>query len=229
MNTKLALVLAQPLLLALALPVLAETYDGFNKSRWQILVDGSNPVVKETNNRLEIQLPADSMESVTSGTFIGTHTSVCKLRGDFDVRVNYSLPEFPEFNGVRVGLSVTETSNPLVAPRAIERTSFSHHDVFPAGEAYLTDFGGVISGPVPTADLHGRLRLERVGNSLTGYYFDSQLGAWQAIAATAYTSEDVFFSIAAWSHDYAFDDRDVVVAFDKVFIKKGSLVGACKG
>ncbi len=220
-NTKLALVLVQPLLLTVSLLAFAETYDGFNRSRWQILVEGSNLVIKETNNRLEILLPADSMESPISGTFIGSHTSVCKLRGDFDLRVNYSLPEFPEFNGVRVGLSVTESSNPLVSPRAIERTSFSHHDVFPAGEVYLTDFGGVIATTVPTADLFGRLRLERVGNVLTGFYFDSQLGDWQAVSSANYTTGDVAFSIVAWSHDYAFDDRDVRVAFDRVFLKSG--------
>ena len=227
-NIKLALLSVQALLLTLSLPAFAETYDGFNRSRWQIVVNGSNPVVKETNNRLEILLPADSMDSPIAGTFNGSHTSICKLRGDFDLRVNYALPEFPEFNGVRVGLSVTESLDPLVSAISIQRTSFSQHDVIPASEVYLIDFGGIIATTVPTADTRGRLRLERVGNILTGYYFDSQLDNWQAISSATYTTGDVFFSIAAWSHDYAFDDKDVRVAFDRVFIEKGTLRGQCE-
>lgn len=186
-NIKLALLLVQALLLTLSLSAFAETYDGFNRSRWQIVVNGSNPVVKETNNRLEILLPADSMDSPIAGTF-----------------------------------------NALVSAISIQRTSFSQHDVFPASEVYLIDFGGIIATTVPTADTRGRLRLERVGNILTGYYFDSQLDNWQAISSATYTTGDVFFSIAAWSHDYAFDDKDVRVAFDRVFIEKGTLRGQCE-
>jgi hypothetical protein len=202
-------------------------YDDFNDPRWNVVVEGSVLEILEKRKRLEIFLPADATESPSTGTFSGNHVSVCKLRGDFDLRVQYLLLEFPAFNGVRVGMGVAESVIPQISPAAVERTSFSSHDVFPPGEVYLTDFGGDIS-IVPSTDTRGRLRLVRNGDLLTGYFFDAQASRWQAIGSTTYTTNDVVFSVAAWSHDYAFDDQDVRVAFDNVNVVRGSLHGECK-
>ena len=167
-------------------------------------------------------LPASSTQSPAGG-FSGNYVSTCKLRGDFDISVAYALLQFPAFNGVRVGLVVQESSG--VSPAAIERTSFSQHDALPPGEVYLTDFGGVTQ--VSTTDTRGKLRITREGNTLTGHYFDTDVKEWRRISSATYTTNDVEFSIAAWSHDFAFDDQRVRVAFDNVIIKQGVLIGAC--
>ena len=196
-------------------------YDDFNHPRWKIVTDGSGPESEETNRRLEIVLPADS-RGTTSDVFGVSYDSVCRLRGDFDIRVSYALLEFPALNGVRVGLGVHE---PGQFSQVVERTSFSQHDALPPGEVYLTDFGGVIE--VPTTDTSGRLRLVRKGKTLTGYYFDAISGDWQSISSVTYTANEVHFAIAAWSHDLFFDDKRVRVAFDQVVIRRGVLLGAC--
>jgi len=198
-------------------------YDHFDHPRWEIFTDGSGPRIIERNQRLEMLLPASSTESPAGG-FSGNYVSVCKLRGDFDIRVSYALLEFPAFNGVRVGLVVQESDQ--VSPAAVERTSFSQHDALSPGEVYLTDFGGVTQ--VSTTDTRGRLRLTREGNTLTGYYFDTNVKDWQSISSATYITNDVHFSIAAWSHDYAFDDQRVRVAFDNVHIQRGVLIGGCR-
>lgn len=198
-------------------------YDFFDHPRWEIFTDGSGPRIIERNQRLEILLPASSAES-GGGGFSGNYLSVCRLRGDFDIRVTYALLNFPAFNGVRVGLVVSESGQ--VSSAAVERTSFSQHDALSPGEAYLTDFGGVTR--VSTTDKRGRLRLMRTGNTLTGYYFDHNFKEWKSISSASYTINDVYFSIAAWSHDAYFDDKEVRVAFDSVIINQGRLIGACQ-
>jgi len=225
-NTSKGALLLAPLL-GFAVTALADTYDGFNRSRWQVVVYGSNPVIREANNRLEVLFPADSEESPVTGGFNGGVTSTCMLQGDFDIRVNYVLVDFPQLNGVRIGLSVSESPVDQVSPAAIERTSFSRHDILAAGEVYLTDFVGAINR-VSTSDTQGRLRLTRVESILSGYYFDSNLGDWQLVSSAPYTRNDVAFSVGAWSHDYAFDDKDVRVAFDKVIVDQGILRGHCR-
>jgi len=62
---------------------------------------------------------------------------------------------------------------------------------------------------------------------LTGYFFDDNSGDWQSISSAAYTTNDVLFSIAAWSQSSYFDDKRVKVAFDQVVIERGALSGAC--
>ena len=201
-------------------------YDNFNNAsrpRWNVLIDGLGPEIEEANRRLEIVLPADSREEST-GVFGSTYESVCRLQGDFDIRVSYALLEFPDFNGVRVGLGVAERDHHF--SQAVERTSFSQHDALAPGEVYLTDFGGGIT-QVPTTDTRGKLRLAREGNTLIGYYFDVTSGDWQSISSATSTTNEVHFSISAWSHDYAFDDKRVKVAFDQVVIERGVLRGAC--
>src|SRR4030095_4321283 len=144
-------------------------YDNFNnasRSRWNVLADGLGPDSEETNRRLEIVLPADSIESPVSlfdGISVG-YLSVCRLQGDFDIRVSYALLEFPAFNGVRVGLGAVESGQGAFS---VERTSFSQHDYLPPGEVYLTGFPVI---QVPTTDTQGKLRLVREGHTATGYY-----------------------------------------------------------
>ena len=86
------------------------TLTTLSRPRWNVLTDGLGPDSAETNRRLEIVLPADSTESPVSlfGGFSVSYLSVCRLQGDFDIRVSYALLEFPVFNGVRVGLGVQE-------------------------------------------------------------------------------------------------------------------------
>lgn len=201
-------------------------YDNFNNAsrpRWNVLADGLGPDSEETNRRLEIVLPADSMESpVSLFGFSVSYRSVCRVQGDFDIRVSYALLEFPALNGVRVGLGVAESGRFL---RAVERTSLSQHDFLSPGEVYLTDFGSITQ--LPTTDTQGKLRLVREGHTLTGYYFDANSGDWQSISSAMFTTNEVHFSISAWSHDSVFDDKRVKVAFDQVVIEQGALSGAC--
>ena len=87
-------------------------------------------------------------------------------------------------------------------------------------EAYVIDFSGYIQF-VPTSDKSGKLRLVRSGSEITGYYRKSS--GWAKISSSTVSTGDVTFGISAWSHDYAFTDKQVKIAFDNFVINKGEL------
>ncbi len=184
-------------------------------------VVGTGPSLSETNQKLEIYFP-----SFSNGSAFGAgYSSVCKLRGDFDVQVDYELLLWPFANGVRVGLAAAN----LGSPAAVERTNFSaniSNDVpgWPR-EVYLAHFSDGVNGITESADFAGKLRLVRTGDQLTGYYFAS--GGWVPIN-TAYTStNDTAVSLSAWSHDNIFTGQDVKLAFDNFIVNRGLAV--CQG
>lgn len=200
-------------------PVHAQVlYDDFNdntinSSLWTDVHGGSGPTIDEINQRLEITHPAAS----SGDTFFAQYTSICQLRGDFDIQVDYQLLTWPSANGVRIGLNIAGVG-------ATERVSFGTSADFPGQprEVYLTHYADGVQGITATDHLVGKLRVVRSGNTLTGYYFS--FGNWVAIHTGPATTDDVNFIVASWSHDYAFTNQEVKVAFDNVIVNQGQLI-----
>jgi hypothetical protein len=189
-----------------------------NHTLWVAHVTGSGPTIDETNQRVEITIPAAS-----SGELFGAgYSSICKLRGDFDIHVDYELLVWPSANGVRMGLSAGGRHGHM------ERVSFSSSD-FPVKprEVYLTHFDDGVHGITATSDLSGKLRLVRNGSMQTGYYFDSGSGNWIAIHSASVTTADTSFSIGAWSGDNCFANQKVKIAFDNLVVNRGEVI--CPG
>ena len=197
-------------------------YDDFNDNvtnttLWNILEYGG-PYVNETNQRLEITIPPDS----SGDTFSAGYASKCALRGDFDVCVDYHLLTWPENSGVRAGLWIERSPSTYT----VERVSYSSSDYFDQGDHYTTNFADSILLSV-TDDTDGRIRLVRTGTTFKGYYFDEISHDWvllQSIQGNVMSSRDVTFMMKAWSHDYAFGDELVKVAFDNFVINKGEVI-----
>ena len=190
-------------------------YDDFDDNtidplRWTSILEGTGPTVAETNQRLEITHPADA----TGGIFLTGFSSVCLLRGDFDVQVDFDLLIWPTGNGVRMGLIVTNGRNSNV-----ERSSNPDSDV------YLTNFDDGVQGITPTTDLSGKLRMTRSGSNLTGSFFNNSTQTWIPIHTfDAATTRDVQFHLWSWSHDRIFANMEVEVAFDNVIVNQGQLI-----
>lgn len=203
-------------------PVTAAVLDDFddqtvNTHLWTRNVQGVGPTVAELNGRLEIRLPPTSIEDPTLRVLRGGYSSVCQLRGDFDIQVNYQLLDWPFSNGVRVGLGT--------GLGATERTSFGLAADFPGEprrETYLTHFQDGLVSIVSTTDTVGTLRQVRVGNTVSGYYRQGQ--EWVPIGSAAAPTTDVGFSLSAWSHAYAFSGSDVRVAFDDITLNAGEVI-----
>jgi len=187
--------------------------NNINPDLWTVDLFGSGPQLVEANQQLQIGFPRTS-----SGTaFGGGLVSNFLLRGDFDVQVDYRLLTWPFSNGVRLALAIEEEYG-------VERTSFGSQSDYPhlPREVYLTHFLDGATGFTATADVTGTLRLVRAGATETGYYCSS--GDWVLIHTGPGPTRDVAIQVHAWSHDYAFMDRDVLAAWDNLVVKSGELV-----
>jgi hypothetical protein len=194
-------------------------YDDFNdntvdSAKWNSYLTGSGPTFAETNQRLEISIPASSSGSSSGMLFLAGLTSTCGLSGDFDIQVSFQLLNWPAKSGVRVGLS---------PGWAVERVSLSDKENPPTTLREVYVMHGW-DGLTATSDQSGKLRLVRSGNTMTGYYY---AGSWIPVASKAQTTGPVSFFIAAWSHNWAFIGQDAKIAFDDVIVNQGNLDCSC--
>ncbi len=197
-------------------------YDDFNDNAcdsaiWDIIEYGG-PVTDESNQQLEITLPADS----AGENFYAGYASKYMLRGDFDLQVDYHLIAWPSNNGVRAGLWIERSPYTFT----VERACYGISDGFSPGDHYTTNFADSILLSV-TNDTDGTLRLVRTGTTFEGYYFDEVSHDWilsQSLEGDVMSARDVTFMIRAWSHDYAFGDELVKIGFDNFVINKGDVI-----
>lgn len=199
--------------------VMADNFDDntTNSLLWAASATGGSAYA-EANQRLEIVFP-----STSNGSDFGTgYTSRCRLRGDFDVQVDYELLNWPQANGVRIGLGS--------AGGVVERTSFSSNIYsdyigWPR-EVFLTHLtGDGVNGIVETGIEPGKLRLVRQSGVLTGYSFTSD--GWVPVHSGYSTTNDSAISLSAWSHNGIFTGREVKLAFDNFVVNQGQPV--CQG
>jgi WD40 repeat protein len=167
---------------------------------WSPFVLGTGPSVAQTHGDLEVAIPPDAQNDPTREVFGAGVNSVCTLGGDFDLRVDYALLDWPPRNGVRVG---------LVAGSAgiTERVS----DIAGVDDKYVMGIASASFGVTPTTDRTGALRIVRKGDTVASYVLAN--GSWVALADAQTTSSPVGFAIEAWSHDSLFGHQGVRVAF----------------
>lgn len=190
-------------------------YDDFMPTKWLQSGQGSGVAVQQKNGKLEMVVDRAAVGSV----FVGRYDSNCRLRGDFDVSVNYSLPAMQANSGVRLGLIIPGAGH-------IERSSMSSHDVMPAGEYYFGSVGNTGSAWVGTADSGATLRITRTGTAMALYFYNAATPGWQLLHSGSISTADMPMQLQTWSHDPYFDNRTVTVQFDDVVLSKGRLVGA---
>ena len=204
-----------------------DNINGVTAGNWTAVVEGTNPSVQEANQRLEVTLPANSLDS-SKLVFEAGYQSTCQLQGDFDVQTDYNLLDFPQYNGVRVGLTVGARVRQSSTIYAVQRASLSLHEGgLAASEVVGVNFTNTFGGVDVVGNTAGTLRLERVGNTLRGYRYNNN--SWQLLDSATVTTDALPVTISAWSHNDRFDNKNVKVAFDNFKVTKGALVGdSCK-
>lgn len=207
-------------LLLVAAPAASQVFiDDFDDNHidadaWSVFYSGSGAQVAEQNQRLEFYLPPDAH----GGEFGVRLISNFLLHGDFDIRVDFSLLEWPRYNGMRMCMGLTH--NPY-DDYGVERQSLSVNEPLGPLEAYAADFGPFVW--IPTEDATGTLRLVRSGGVQTGYYYGA--GDWVPMLSDAAPTEDITIQLYGVSLDYAFEDVDVRAAFDNFTVVTGELIG----
>jgi len=198
--------------------VFRETFDDnqIDPAIWTMHVYGTGPQISPVNQQLEISIPGSS-----SGRDFGAKlSSNFRLRGDFDIQVDFRLLVWPYGNGVRTALG---RDSGFLYPPGLERISFGQND-YPGAprESYLTDFDGGVCGITETSDITGTLRLVRTGSSQTGYYYHPS-GQWVAVCTDSAPTDDMTIQLSAFTA-YQFMGWDVLMAFDNFVVNSGELV-----
>lgn len=184
--------------------------DTIDPNLWWVDLYGAGVQLTEVNHQLEFGFAADAHGSEYGARLL----SLFQLRGDFDVQVDYSLPQWPNGNGVRMAIGLTDA---YYDDYGVERSSLPDLGI---SEAYVADFGPFII--IPTDDFTGKLRLVRSGATQTGYYWAA---GWIPILTDSAPTGDTTIQLHAWSHDYAFGDRSVIGALDNFAVVSGEVIG----
>lgn len=191
-----------------------------NSALWSAQTVGSGPTVSPSGSGLGVSLPSTS--SAASGNFLGGVVSTCVITGDFDAQVDYSLSAWPAANGARIGLVAPWTGDPWIGfGGAAERSSFSSHDDYSAGEEYVSDWGQPPVALVSTSDTTGSLRLVRSGSSVSAYYGTGG-GGWSLIGSGTGSAAATPLALRAWSDNAAFNHAAVTVAFTNFTLNSGT-------
>ena len=165
----------------------APTPNTLDLSRWTVTTVGTGPTASQANSGVDLLIPATASQDPQQHYTAVKLTAKCKLTGDFDLQLDYSLMSWPPRNSVRVGL--------VAGSGSVQRASNARTV---ADNLYATDFGGVETY-AETQDTTGRLRLTRVGTTTTGYFRSN--GSWTKITSETAPIDSVAYGIDAWT-DY---------------------------
>lgn len=190
--------------------------DDFNDNvldgdKWTAFVsEGADGSVQEVDGRLRIRLGGGSQKAPS---YRLDATSRWVFRGDFDIQVDYRLDAWPPGNHVRVGLKAGGIKKAGYLD-SIERVNDRSW-----GDVYLTHFSDGAPDKVVTPDTSGRLRLTRMGQSITGYFFKQ--GEWVAIHTGPAATEDGPVLLGVWADE---PTSGATVSFDNFAVNAGTLV-----
>jgi hypothetical protein len=188
-----------------------ETFDAGLGQIWHTSGDGSGATLSSPG-RLEVTFARE----VTNGPngYFGAHIGTnCRLRGDFDVQVDYELANWPLGNGVQVFMNTYYGPGPDF--ESITRESN------PWGEFY----GALIDrlyNTTLTADVRGKLRLTRSGGTLSASEWTGS--EWRLIGARSAVRADAVITFGAAARESSFAKREVKVGFDNFDVASGRLV-----
>lgn len=171
-----------------------------NRTIWQRSAT-SGVTVEEVNGRLEIAIASTAVAGGDYNIISGTLGTTCRYQGDFDVRVDFELLEWPSGSGVNTNLASWYNAYSATIGRFSSNLG---------REEYAGWFPGTansIAAEHPT----GTLRIVREGSQTVAQYRSS--GKWQSLVS-ARVSGAPLIGLSIYSRDDWFADKPVRVAFD---------------
>lgn len=137
----------------------------------------------------------------------------CLARGDFDARLDYSLPTWPARSGVWVSLMITGT------PFNVYRVSWQF-DPNEQNGAFLPPVGNTL----PATGTAGRLRLARRGDVISAYFRSGK--HWIPLISGIGPTGDVALTLAVFNISNAspFAGVPVTVSFDHFRVDADAIV-----
>jgi hypothetical protein len=150
---------------------------------WTPEIGGSGIQLNTVNNGSGVQVDFAAGTSGGAG-----YRSTFALQGDFAIQVNYTLNAWPSGNNALVGISLA----PFIG-------SMRSDSIYTSGDAYAFEAGGLRS--LPTSDQSGMLRMVRVGDTLSGYYWSAASSAWVLTGSAPGYPQDFGVFVGSWITD----------------------------
>jgi DNA-binding SARP family transcriptional activator len=154
---------------------ISDTFAGtqIDSTIWYQIATGTGWTLSQRDGYVEFAFDSDAVPAGQYNQIGGHLGSQCKFPGDFDARVDFSLPRWPTRNGVIVNLWAFFSN---VGYAAWRRSSPQW------GELFGSYTGPNDSGGVQLDDTSGSLRLARQSGLLTAYFLHK--GNWDALTST---------------------------------------------
>jgi DNA-binding SARP family transcriptional activator len=186
---------------------IADTFNGdqIDGTIWYRHREGSGWNISQHDGHLEFAFPPGTAPRGRWGNFGGHVGTLCRLRGDFDARVDFTLARWPTANGVEAGL--WSFLGPTNTGWHVWRSSSARW-----GEQY-----GSFTGPAASVSLDdttGTLRLARRNGIITAYFLHE--GHWQSITSgrDPETATIAIGAIGGHGYQTTFGGQPVAVDFD---------------
>lgn len=157
-------------------------------------VNGNGVSVAEEDNGMTVSFASTASPSDGSDAFSGSRTSTMKLRGDYDIQVDYQLSQWPV--GVRHGFWVVGGSLQRINDGGLDQ-----YLVHAIGDSFYS---------VPTLDTSGTLRWTRQGTTASAYYLGAD--GWVLVAqANLAEAVDTPIVLSSWAHTWSFTSNQPFV------------------
>lgn len=177
----------------------------FDPSFWFAGTQSPGTTTTVAGGRLLLTVGADAQPAAGDNFIAAGIASRCKVGGDYDLRVDYRLLEWPQANGVDLifGTDYQDNIGRLSTP----------------ADAYYAYPGGT---SVSTNDTSGRLRLVRSGDLIHGSYLHA--GQWIPFWEAPVTKADSLVQLSVYADPATFAHQEVTVAFDNFRVVRGHVV-----
>lgn len=180
---------------------------------WSMQIVGGGTSVQQTNGRLEISLAANATPDPASGFANPGLYSVCNVRGDFDIQVDYDLLTQP----------LPDYVNPLFNTGEFVNGQYtSSNGIFLSKWGISGNFDGIpFGGFVPNVPPQGSMRLTRQGATLTAS-FSTDGTTWQTLETrNDLVADESDVALSLFSNNLP--GTDVRVAFDNFRVNSGTI------
>lgn len=157
--------------------------------------------VEEVNGRIEIAIAPTAVAGGDYNIIAGSLGTHCRYQGDFEVRVDYELLDWPAGSGVIGQLSSWYSAYSATLGR------FSSN----LGREEYAGWFPNASNSIVTSHPSGAFRIVREGTRTYGYYRSG--GAWESVVSSRVTGAPII-GLSVYSRDDWFADKPVRLAFD---------------
>jgi len=187
---------------------ISDTFGGaaIDSARWYEIRQGSGWDFSQRDGHLEFSFQPGTTPGPPYGNFGGHVGTLCKFPGDFDARVDYSLAQWPDQNGI--ALDLWAFLGPGNQPWSVWRQSSPQ-----GGEQVGSSTGPGVDTALSIDDTAATLRIARHNGVVTAYVLHN--GRWVTLTSAASTSwATIGVGALGVGQNPTFGNQPVVVDYD---------------